>query len=127
MEFHQELREWIERIIRQRNYLINKGLSRKNAYLMAENISHLKRYLNYFKYADDLKISRFFQTNHNKILSLLPGAGSKNHDIRQEEFLNYSNKTKSIIYEKTFHHRQTSFPGNIFSSESNIIGMGIQA
>ncbi|MCK5134846.1 MAG: hypothetical protein KAR19_03600 [Bacteroidales bacterium] len=114
MELHQELRKWIEAVIKQRSYLISQGLSHKNVCQMTENIDFLRRRLDYFPYATDFKISLLFQQNKQRILSLLPGEGSGNHQKRQVEFIRYESLTRQITSEGRGAHRG-------FRQESNLM------
>ena len=99
MELHQELRKWLIAVIKQRDYLIRQGISRKNEYRMRENIEFLRRRLDFFSYDTDRKISMLFQQNKVRILSLLPGDGSGNHQKRQVEFIRFESLTRQITSE----------------------------
>jgi len=101
MELHKELRIWLEAIIRQRDMMIRRGVSKKNAYSMAENIEFLRRQLDHFRYDNDFKIGLFFQQNKHKILTLLPGPGSGIHDKRMVEYGRFEKQTRQIIAEGT--------------------------
>lgn len=99
MELHQELRKWLTAVIKQRDYLIRQGISRKNEYQMRENLEFLQRRLDYFPYGTDFKISRLFQEEKTRILSLLPGEGSGTHQKRQVEFIRFESLTRQITSE----------------------------
>ena len=96
-ELHKELRKWLEAVIRQRDVMIRRGVSKKNAYSMAENMEFLRRRLDHFNYDNDYKISLFFQQNKPRILSLLPGAGSGIYDKRMCEYGRFEEQTRQII------------------------------
>jgi len=77
--------------------MIRRGVSKKNAYSMAENMEYLRRHLEHFKYDNDYKISLLFQQNKSRILMLLPGLGSGIYDKRMREYSNYDELTREII------------------------------
>ena len=97
MYFYQELRSWIITVMRQRKRMIQMGVSHKNNAQMQENINYLKKYLNYYHYESNMTISRFFQTNRSRILSLLPGEGAGGFQKRHDEFSKYDDRTMQIL------------------------------
>lgn len=97
MPLHIELRKWILSAIRQREYMLRHGVSRKNPMEMVNNIEALRKPLSYFPFATDRKISSFFQRNRSRILSLLPGESASGHEKKMGEFTRYDQLTRQIL------------------------------
>jgi len=97
MYFYQELRGWILTVIRRRDFLIKRGLSHKDKATMEEHMAYLRRHLDFYTYESNLKISRFFQMNRSRILSLLPGEGSGSYQKRHDQFAKYDDRTRQIL------------------------------
>jgi len=128
MKLHIELRAWLHAVIKQRDYLIKNGLSKKNAYKMLSNIDFLRKRLEAFPYNTDYKISLLFQQNTEKISSLLPGEGSGGFEKRQEQYKHYYSLTKSIIDGENISNRQNHFSGPGIQGNIRVNGqMGIYA
>lgn len=128
MKLHVELRAWLQAVIKQRDYLIKNGLSKKNAYEMLNNIDFLRKRLDAFPYNTNHKIALLFQQNAEKIASLLPGEGSGGYQKRNEQYNQYYSLTKSIIDGEDISNRKNHFSGPGLQGNIRVNGqMGIYA
>lgn len=118
MNLPADLKKWIKAVIKQREYLVRHGISKKNTCKMVENMDYLRRYLNYYQYKTDRSISVLFQQNKDRILSLLPGESSSGHDKRMKEFNNYDQVTREVLGGSSWNQHRGIHPGSAFSSRS---------
>lgn len=90
--FCKEARAYVMKLIRIQTYLIKKGYRRPDQQTVIEAIEHLKKYLNYYRYDSDEKMRNFFDRNHDRIRTLIPGENYPGYEKLMNEFLNYTNK-----------------------------------
>lgn len=76
----QEAKRFIKAAIRDRQRLINLGVSRKNTSHMLKIIDRLTRYLKFYNYETPIKISKFIINNQADIYALIPGNAKEKHN-----------------------------------------------
>ena len=70
--FHFRARQFVDSLIRQRQLIIDRGASHKNAYEMLKAIDHLRVNLDAIGHKDR-PMARYFIMNEDEIRSLIPG------------------------------------------------------
>jgi len=70
--YAQEARQYITKLIRIQRTLDKKGYLRVDQPVVRQNINHLSKYLNYYRYETDEKMHGFFIRNRERIRLLIP-------------------------------------------------------
>ena len=96
MNYYEQTKMYIRKVIRIRKRLIAEGSSRMNAALAWQHINHLEKYLKTYGYNDDNQMAGFWRRNRGKIMDLLPGSKSKSHTELVNEFNNIDSTTMQI-------------------------------
>lgn len=88
---------FIVSVIKQREFLIKTDKNHKDKFTMEVNIETLKSLLEANNYLSDRQMAGFFNRHSDRILSLMPGTGSKDYDARLKEFDEIKNLCITIL------------------------------
>lgn len=84
--YHEEARNFIEKLIRLQKGIKSAGYVRKDFGAVSQSISELKRYLDYYKYDTDEKMKAFWKSKAQHIRNILPKPTYKGYEKIMGEF-----------------------------------------
>lgn len=95
--FHEDAISFCRKVLRIRTKLIADGNSKMNQALADRHIGTLNRYLNTYKYDDDVNMAKFWRRHRYAIFELIPGASSPNSKALIERFNDLDGQVNIII------------------------------
>lgn len=95
--YAKKIKNFIVSVIKQREFLLKTDKNHKDKFTMEVNIETLKSLLDANNYASDRQMAGFFHRHSDRILSLIPGPGSKDYDARLKEFDEIKNLSITIL------------------------------
>lgn len=100
-QFGIETRRWLDKVIRQRKFLVKNNLNHKPAGEVLKAMSELETMLKIYTYENDQHMARFIKQQLRNIEIIMPGSGATLNVKRFRE-LNEINKHAILIsYEHT--------------------------
>ncbi len=86
MQNNKKITDFIKKVIRIRQNLINTGKSQINTDTAIKIIARISKYLEVYKYESDYLAARFFNEHHVYIFELIPGKYCTSHDKLVNDF-----------------------------------------
>lgn len=85
--YHEEARQFIEKLIRLQKTIKEKGYVRRDFGAVNQSMNELTKYLNYYKYDTDEKMKTFWSSKQVHIRNILPRKTYKGYEKIMKEYL----------------------------------------
>jgi hypothetical protein len=115
--FNQQARQYVLMLIRIRTMLLKCHRNHRSETNIARIITELTRYLNAYVY-DNKKMAGFWLAHRTQIAELIPGEGSKSHEILYETFikLDFEASILNACHAERLSAEQAGSRSNLFSN-----------